>query len=144
MKTNIRKTTDPQFDADTIHVSILRNNDMRVYAYEGHDRVPVVQVDTDEGGAGRFKVRVNDGVIWDGDTATYDTMDAIADIRRIAADYGLAVSIVTPEDVLSLKGIDEPSPAQIAAVRESWEYRHYGDNWADWFEGFDAHQDGEE
>lgn len=50
----------------------------------------------------------------------------------------MAVSIVTISDVLMLKGIDtEANPAQAESVLNSYEWRHWGDNWSDWFEGFD-------
>ncbi len=71
-----------------------------------------------------------------------DPVDAIAAIRRLAAAANLAVSTVTVSDVLMLKGIDtEPSPAQTEAVLNSYEWRHWGENWADWFEGLDPNDD---
>ena len=67
-----------------------------------------------------------------------DPITAITEIRRLAAAANLAVSIVTISDVLMLKGIDsEASPEQTEAVLNSYEWRHWGDNWLDWFEGFD-------
>ncbi|MDD4865688.1 MAG: hypothetical protein PHQ28_00720 [Mycobacterium sp.] len=62
--------------------------------------------------------------------------DAMSEIRRLANQHDLAVSVVTPDDVLLLKGVEKPTPEQVNAVVASWEWRHYGDNWADWFEGF--------
>lgn len=66
-----------------------------------------------------------------------DKYDAMSQIRKLADQYDLAVSIVSIDDVLDLKGMDteNATPAQITAVADSWEWRHYGDNWADWFEG---------
>lgn len=61
---------------------------------------------------------------------------AIAEIRRVADLHGLAVSTVTPADVLLLKGIENPTPEQVAALSNSYEWQHYGDNWADNFEGY--------
>ena len=67
-----------------------------------------------------------------------DPIAAITEIRRLAAAANVAVSIVTISDVLMLKGIDtEANPAQAEAVLNSYEWRHWGDNWSDWFEGFD-------
>jgi hypothetical protein len=65
-----------------------------------------------------------------------DKFDAMEQIRRMAVQNDLAVSVVTVDDVLSTKGIEEPTPEQVDKVVGSWEWRHYGDNWADWFEGF--------
>lgn len=60
----------------------------------------------------------------------------MTEIRRLAAAANVAVSAVTVSDVLMLKGIDtEANPAQTEAVLNSYEWRHWGDNWADWFEG---------
>jgi hypothetical protein len=61
---------------------------------------------------------------------------AIAEIRRLADLHGLAVSTVTPADVLLLKGIENPTPEHVAALHNSYEWQHYGDNWADNFEGY--------
>jgi len=70
--------------------------------------------------------------------ASADPVAAISEIRRLAAAANVAVSIVTIPDVLMLKGIDdEPNPEQTAAVVNSYEWRHWGDNWSDWFEGLD-------
>lgn len=63
---------------------------------------------------------------------------AMGQILALARAHGLAVSVVTPEDVLLLKGVEEPIKDQRDLVIGSWEFRHYGDNWADWFEGMDA------
>lgn len=65
-----------------------------------------------------------------------DPIAAMTEIRRLAAAANVAVSAVTVSDVLMLKGIDtEANPAQTEAVLNSYEWRHWGDNWADWFEG---------
>lgn len=65
-----------------------------------------------------------------------DKWDAMREIHQLATEAGLAVSIVTADDVLLLKGIDAPTDEQREAVIRSWEFRHYGENWSDWFEGF--------
>ena len=67
-------------------------------------------------------------------------LDALDEIRRIANKHHLAVSVVTPEDVLDLKGLAF-TPENIDAVVGSWEWRHYGDNWADFFELFEIGED---
>ncbi len=73
-----------------------------------------------------------------------DPSQAISDIRRLAGAADLAVSIVTISDVLMLKGHDgrAPTPAQRDAVVDAWEWRHFGENWSDWFEGLDLDTEG--
>lgn len=67
-----------------------------------------------------------------------DPFAAITEIRRLAAASNVAVSVVTVADVLMLKGIEtEPTAAQTEAVVDSYEWRHWGENWPDWFEGMD-------
>ena len=65
--------------------------------------------------------------------------DAMTTIRRLAMQHELAVSVITPEDVLSAAGFseDDLTPERLAAVLSSWEWKHYGDGWSDWFENVD-------
>lgn len=73
---------------------------------------------------------------------TADPLAAITEIRALAHANDLAVSIVTISDVLMLKGIDaEPESVHREAVLESWEWRHFGDNWSDWFDGLSLDAD---
>lgn len=60
---------------------------------------------------------------------------AIDTIHTLALQHGLAVSVVTVDDVLSAAGVheDDVTSAHVEAVLGSWEWRHYGDGWADWF-----------
>jgi hypothetical protein len=64
-----------------------------------------------------------------------DQYDAMTQIRKLATEANLAVSVVTVGDALNAAGVmtDEPSLEQVAKVTSSWEWRHYGDNWSDWF-----------
>jgi hypothetical protein len=62
---------------------------------------------------------------------------AIAEIRRIAAENFLAVSIVTPEDVTNLRGVEEPTPEQLTVIVNSYEWAHYGESWYEQFESLD-------
>lgn len=68
------------------------------------------------------------------------TIDAISEIQTIAARHGLAVSIVTVDDVLSHRGVGllDRTDEVRDRVLESWEWRHYGDGWADWIGDMDA------
>lgn len=65
--------------------------------------------------------------------------DAMDEIRRLARENHLAVSIITVSDVLSLKGLmHDGTDAQVEAVLDSYEWSHYGDNWADQFDSLDV------
>lgn len=70
-----------------------------------------------------------------------DKFDVIDEIRRLAAQHDIGVSLVTVEDVASLKGVEEPTAEQQQAILDSWEWRHFGDNWSDWFEGLMLDED---
>lgn len=71
-----------------------------------------------------------------------DKFGAMEEIRRLAREFDLAVSVVTVDDVLTIKGYDPDGdvgdiPNDVyEGVVNSWEWKHYGDNWSDWFEGF--------
>ena len=45
------------------------NRWLRVYAYIGHDGVPVVQIDTTEA-LGQLRININDDPVWDADPET--------------------------------------------------------------------------
>lgn len=78
MKTELRKTTDPMFDADTIIATLPNGAEFRVYAFDGYDGTPVVQIDTDpDPEVGRFRINVNDGAIWDQDAEAPTPLDRI-------------------------------------------------------------------
>jgi hypothetical protein len=68
-----------------------------------------------------------------------DKFDAINEITKIAERFDLCVSIVTVDDVLTLKGVTEPEPTDqlYNSVVDSWEWRHYGEGWTDWFDGLE-------
>lgn len=76
------------------------------------------------------------------DTANFRTIDAITEIHAIAARHNLAISIVTVDDVLGHLGIGvlERTDDVRDKVQTSWEWRHYGDGWADWFRDMDTAQ----
>ncbi len=59
--------------------------------------------------------------------------EAIQAIRDLAVKHNLAVSIVTVEDVLCLHGVSEETQEQVDAIVDSYEWRHYGDQWHQWF-----------
>ena len=67
--TRVRPSTDPDFDADTIHVEIDGVESMRVYVYESSDGVPLVQIDTNIN-LGRMRIEINDGPVYDADPET--------------------------------------------------------------------------
>ena len=70
------------------------------------------------------------------DTAT---VAAIGEIQSIATRHNLAVSIVTVDDVLGFLGVGVLARTDDVRdrVRASWEWRHYGEGWADWFGDLD-------
>lgn len=65
-------------------------------------------------------------------------------IRDLAGQHDLAVSVVTVEDVLFLRGLpyEDSTAAQRQAVTDSYEWRHYGDDWANWFDGIEINEKG--
>lgn len=69
-----------------------------------------------------------------GRTRVREQNAAITEIRKIARDNNLAVSIVTPEDVAYTKFVENPTPEQLTFIINSWEWRHYGDLWYEAFE----------
>lgn len=68
-----------------------------------------------------------------------DQTVAMTEIHRIAREAGIAVSIVTVEDVASLKGIsgENVTPALAEKIRDTYEWRNFGDNWAETFDDID-------
>ncbi len=135
--------------ATTVHPSeaaamiTLRDNysELDLPADDG-ELVDYLTHSTWEGGPGVvFYIEAHDLDLPAAEPAT-DPFAAITEIRRLAAAANVAVSVVTVADVLMLKGVKtEPTAAQAEAVVDSYEWRHWGENWPDWFEGVDLTSD---
>lgn len=74
-------------------------------------------------------------MIEEGKTSMYT---ALTEIQRLAALHNMTVSIITVDDLLCLKGIENATDEQIEKITGSWEWRHYGDNWGEWFENMEV------
>lgn len=91
MKTRLRASTDPVFDADTIHVTLDDGQRLAVYCFVASDGVPVVQID-EQGAAGRLRVNLNDGPVWDGDTSATPDQGITITREQLAAWAGRALT----------------------------------------------------